>query len=64
MVGLLDLNKPETLLLSDQRLTLRFDDKILLTKGGDYSVEFSPKKQNVINLIYSIIIMGVVFLYA
>ena len=59
-IGLVNVENPETNLAQGDKLSPGFDDEIRLEKGGDYKVEFSPKKQSFYNYFTTVIILSLI----
>ena len=63
-IGLVNIEKPDKILVQGEEIFPGFDDEIRLGKGGEYKIKFSPKNQSFYNLFFSIIIIGLLgFVY-
>ena len=54
----------ESFLAKGRKLSLMFEDEIRLSRGGDYSVMFSPKQQSLFNILTYAMLIGLIgFIY-
>jgi hypothetical protein len=59
-IRLVSTENPESFLAEETKLSLMFENEIQLSRGGDYSVIFSPKQQSLFNLFVSAILIGLI----
>lgn len=54
----------ESFLVKGRKLSLMFEDEIRISRGGDYSIIFSPKQQSLFNILTYAMLIGLIgFIY-